>query len=197
MNDLNFNSNLINIGGDPNDPFYRYKMESLKTQIVGKGNGIQTILLNIEQVASMIGHPLEIITKYLSYCTGSIWNSSKNSLTGNQDLTTLQEYISQYITSFVLCGGCGNPETSYHIEGKKKRAELFVKCASCGYYPVVKLEGEKCSNETIKFIKGKSNDKLMNFIINYIQKNPMEQSTEKKQYDKESNVLGDINDNIF
>ena len=37
----------------------------------------------------------------------------------------------------------------------------------------------------------------MNFIIKYIQQNPMEQSIEKKQYDKESNVLEDINDNIF
>ena len=30
------------------------------------------------------------------------------------------------------CGNCNNPETSVHIEGKKKQAILYLTCKGCG-----------------------------------------------------------------
>jgi hypothetical protein len=32
----------------------------------------------------------------------------------------------------VSCGNCNNPETSVHIEGKKKQAILYLTCKGCG-----------------------------------------------------------------
>lgn len=187
------NDNLINIGGNPNDEFYRYKMSPLKIQVIGKGNGIQTILTNIEEVSNAIGHPTEIISKFISYNTGSNWNLSKKTLTGKHDLVTLQDYINEYIQSFVLCDTCKNPETMYKIEGKKKNINLYVQCASCGYTPKVIIG--KSSNDNEKVVKGKNNEKMINFIQKYIKENPMEMTMEKKEYAKENNLLHE--DDIF
>jgi translation initiation factor 2 beta subunit (eIF-2beta)/eIF-5 len=189
------NDNLINIGGSPEDNFYRYKMPKLCTQIIGRGNGIFTNLKNIEEISKAIGHPVEIICKYITYCTGSNWNSSKKTITGKHDVESIQSYIMDYIMGFVLCEGCRNPETMFKIEGKKKNIDLYVQCASCGYMPKVIIGANK-TEEQVKVIKGKNNERLYNFIPKFIKENPMELTTEKKEYHKENNVVGD-DDNIF
>mgnify|MGYP006433789557 FL=1 len=196
MDSFTNNGNLINIGGDPNDSFYRYKMPALKTQITGRGNGIKTILNNIKEVAKAIGHPEEIITKHICYTLGSNWDSKKGTMTGKHDTHAIQEIINDYILFFVLCESCKNPETMYFTEGKKKKIKLFIKCASCGFFPQV----ETCAvsgTGSLKIVQGKSNEKLINFIKGYISKNPMEISTEKKEYNKDLDVLNDFGDNIF
>ena len=189
-----FESNgLINIGGNSNDESYRYKMPSIKTQVTGRGNGIHTVFLNMEDIARAIGHPEEIIMKFISYELATNLNLKNNSITGKHD-TEIQEKIMDYINNLVLCVKCGNPETIYELEGKKKRINLFSKCASCGFR--CELVSSGSDSEGVKSIKGKNSGKIMNCIIKYVQDNPISLETkEKKEYMKESNVLDD--DNIF
>lgn len=189
-----FESNdLINIGGNPNDISYRYKMPPITTQITGKGNGIHTVFLNMDQVANAIGHPEEIILKYISYELATNLNFKNKSITGKHD-NNIQEKIMDYISNLVLCTKCGNPETMYEIEGKKKRLKLFSKCASCGYRCELVASGS--DSEGIKSIKGKNSSKIFNCITKFVQDNPVSLETkEKKEYIKENNLLDD--DNIF
>ena len=189
-----FESNgLINIGGNPNDEFYRYKMPAIKTQVTGRGNGIHTNFLNIDEVANAIGHPEEIIMKYITYELASNLNLKNKSIAGKHD-NEVQEKIMDYINNLVLCVKCGNPETIYELEGKKKRIKLFSKCASCGYRCEIVSSGNDTSD--VKSIKGKNSGKIFNSIIKYVQDNPISLETrEKKEYIKETNLIDD--DNIF
>jgi translation initiation factor 2 beta subunit (eIF-2beta)/eIF-5 len=187
-----FNNGLINIGGDPNDEFYRYKMPPIKTQVTGRGNGIHTHLINIDDVANAIGHPEDIIMKYIAYELASNLNQKNKSLAGKHD-TEVQEKILDYVNNLVLCPKCNNPETIYEVEGKKKRMKLFSKCASCGFRCEIVAAGTE--KEGIKVIKGKNSTKIMNNIIKYVQDNPVSLETkEKKEYLKEMNVIDDQSD---
>ena len=188
------NNNLINIGGDESDEFYRYKMPKINTQITGKGNGIQTVLTNIKDVASAIEHPLDVITKYLSFTLGSNYYPEKNFLTGKHLVQDIQKYIMEYINTFVLCDSCKNPETIFSVEGKKKNIELYIQCASCGYRTKIVTGGKK--EEKKKIISGKANHRLVHFLEKYIKENPMEFSCEKQAYQKEVNLDGNGFDDL-
>ena len=183
------NNGLINIGGQTDDEFYRYKMPPIKTQVTGRGNGIHTLLLNISEVANAIGHPEDIIMKYIAYELASNLNQKKKSLSGKHD-TEIQEKIMDYISNLVLCEKCNNPETLYESEGKKKKVKLFIKCSSCGFRSEIISSGSE--TEGIKVIKGKNGLKILNNILRYVKENPVDLETkEKKEYIKESNLTCD------
>ena len=187
------NSKLINIGGDPDDQFYRYKMPVIETQVTGRGNGIHTHFKNSSEVAHAIGHPEEIILKYISYELASNLNLKNNSFSGKLD-DKIQDTILNYINNLVLCIKCNNPETMYEIEGKKKRIKLFSKCASCGYR--CEVISDNIGGKDKRIIKGKNSDKILNCIIKYVQTNPVSLETkEKKEYNKESVLV--FNDDTF
>jgi len=188
------NNALINIGGDPNDEFYRYKMPPIKTQVTGRGNGIHTHLLNIDEVSNSIGHPKEIIMKFISYELASNLNQKNESLAGNHE-NFIQEKIMDYINNLVLCKKCGNPETIYEITGKKKRIKLFSKCSSCGYRCEIVTSGKE--DDVTRVIKGKNSSKIFNSIVKYVQDNPDALNTkEKKEYIKETDLTFDES-NLF
>lgn len=56
---------LINIGRS-DDPTYRYKMPKLVTRIEGRGNGIRTVNVNMDDVAEALSRSAEDITKVCS-----------------------------------------------------------------------------------------------------------------------------------
>jgi hypothetical protein len=47
----------INIGGQQDDIFHRYKMPQLKTRIDRKGGGAKTVLVNIAAVGKALHRP--------------------------------------------------------------------------------------------------------------------------------------------
>ena len=187
---------LINIGGDPNDEFYRYKMPPIKTQITGRGNGIHTHLLNIDDIAIAIGHPEDIIMQYIAYELASNLNQKNKSLSGKHD-TNVQEKILDYVSNLVLCPKCNNPETMYELEGSKKKKmnkmKLFSICAPCGYRCEIVAAGK--DGDGIRVIKGKNSSKILNNIKKYVNDNPVGLETkEKQEYLKEMNVFEDQTD---
>lgn len=57
---------IINIAGmtPVNDPAYRYKMPKLIGKVEGRGNGIKTVLVNIEEVAESLKRDPAEVTKF-------------------------------------------------------------------------------------------------------------------------------------
>ncbi|KAG9243331.1 putative eukaryotic translation initiation factor 5 [Calycina marina] len=122
----------INIRSDVKDPFYRYKMERLQSKIEGKGNGIKTVIVNLTSVASSLARPGSYVIKYFGFELGAQTNSNPADdrwiINGAHEASKLQEYLNGFITKFVLCKECKNPETDVVI----KDGHIVLDCKACG-----------------------------------------------------------------
>ncbi|ORZ36305.1 domain found in IF2B/IF5-domain-containing protein [Catenaria anguillulae PL171] len=123
----------INIGGDKDDAFYRYKMDPIQCKIEGSGNGIKTVLPNLTEVARSLHRPPMYPCKFFGTELGAqTKHDAKNDryiINGAHDAQRLQELVGTFIEKFVLCGGCGNPETDLKIiNGMIERH-----CLACGH----------------------------------------------------------------
>lgn len=110
----------------------RYRMPRVKIQIVGNGNGINTLILNLEEIGNALNRDGEIILKFLSYNLGCISNMDKKNLMGRFKEEEIQNLIYDFIDGNVLCIKCRNPETILLVEGNKKNKILKQKCSCCG-----------------------------------------------------------------
>jgi len=124
----------INIAGltPVEDPSYRYKMPRITAKVEGRGNGIKTVLTNIFEVALSLNREAPEITKYFGCEMGSQTSFSAETeravVNGAHTAQDLQNKLSHYIESFVLCKQCRLPETSYRC----KNGTISQKCAACG-----------------------------------------------------------------
>ena len=92
----------LNINGDQNDEYYRYKMPRLSSIKAGKGNGCYTILENLPDVTKAFNHPSSVVFKYMGSSLGSNTTESKWSITGHFTDEELINVLFQYINSFVI-----------------------------------------------------------------------------------------------
>ncbi|WEW57810.1 eukaryotic translation initiation factor 5 [Emydomyces testavorans] len=122
----------VNIRRDVSDPFYRYKMERLQAKIEGKGNGIKTVVVNLNSVAQALGRPPAYLIKYFGFELGAQANPKPTDdrwiINGAHDAGKLQDYLDGFITKFVLCKKCKNPETNVVI----KDGRILLDCKACG-----------------------------------------------------------------
>ncbi|KAJ9154978.1 Eukaryotic translation initiation factor 5 [Pleurostoma richardsiae] len=148
---------LINVRRDVTDAFYRYKMERLVTKIEGKGNGIKTVIVNLSSVAQSLARPGAYLIKYFGFELGAQTNidpaDDRWIINGSHDANKLQEYLDGFISKFVLCKKCKNPETDVII----KDGRIILDCKACGQRTDVdlrhKLSGFILKQSTVK--KGK------------------------------------------
>jgi translation initiation factor 5 len=153
----------INIRRDVADSFYRYKMERLQSKIEGKGNGIKTVIVNLSSVAQSLARPPAHVIKYFGFELGAQTNTNPNDdrwiINGAHDASKLQDYLDGFITKFVLCKKCKNPETDVHI----KDGNITLDCKACGKIsdvdPRLKLTAFILKNEPKKGKKDKSTKK--------------------------------------
>jgi translation initiation factor 5 len=149
---------MLNINGK-DDISYRYKMIPIASTINGKGNGIYTTVLNLNEVCKYINQPPILILKFLSLNFGSMNNDEKMTITGGYNSDELQKALQIYINRFVICPSCMIPETIPQINKEsKKLIKLELKCSSCGLTSEI-----KCNN--------KSEIKIYDLIIKYLEKN--------------------------
>ncbi|KAL4785797.1 domain found in IF2B/IF5-domain-containing protein [Aspergillus varians] len=124
--------NNINIRRDVTDPFYRYKMEPLHSKIEGKGNGIKTVIVNLNSVAQSLSRPPAYVIKYFGFELGAQANAKPTDerwiINGAHDSRKLQDYLDGFISKFVLCKKCKNPETDVIIKDEK----IILDCKACG-----------------------------------------------------------------
>ncbi|MCJ1298999.1 hypothetical protein MMC08_001790 [Hypocenomyce scalaris] len=122
----------LNIRRDVSDPFYRYKMERLQSKIEGKGNGIKTVIVNLSSVAQSLSRPPSYVIKYFGFELGAQTNTNPADdrwiINGAHEATKLQDYLDGFISKFVLCKKCKNPETDVVI----KDGRILLDCKACG-----------------------------------------------------------------
>ncbi|KAA8650434.1 hypothetical protein EYZ11_011377 [Aspergillus tanneri] len=122
----------VNIRRDVSDPFYRYKMERLQSKIEGKGNGIKTVVVNLNSVAQSLSRPPAYVIKYFGFELGAQANAKPTDdrwiINGAHDAGKLQDYLDGFISKFVLCKKCKNPETDVSIKDDK----IVLDCKACG-----------------------------------------------------------------
>ncbi|KAK5205165.1 eukaryotic translation initiation factor 5 [Exophiala xenobiotica] len=141
----------INIRRDVTDPFYRYKMERLLSKIEGKGNGIKTVIVNLPSVSASLARPPSYVIKYFGFELGAQTNTNPKDdrwiINGAHDASKLQDSLDGFISRFVLCKSCKNPETEIHI----KDGRILLDCKACGQRSNVdirhKLSGFILKNE--------------------------------------------------
>lgn len=122
----------VNIRRDVTDPFYRYKMEKIQSKIEGKGNGIKTVIVNLGSVAHSLSRPPAYVIKYFGFELGAQANAKPSDdrwiINGAHDAAKLQDYLDGFISKFVLCKKCKNPETDVIIKDDK----ITLDCKACG-----------------------------------------------------------------
>jgi translation initiation factor 5 len=167
---------MININGKI-DSSYRYKMPGIKSIINGRGNGIFTIITNLEEICKYINQPYQIILKYLSICFGSMGNETKMSITGEYTDEQLQKGLQKYIDTFVICPACNIPETIPLVKKEsKKNITLELKCGSCGI-----ISSLNCTN--------KIDSKIIDIIIKHLDKNEWTVASKGIMVSHESNKI--------
>lgn len=153
-------ASLVNVRRDVSDPFYRYKMERLQTKIEGKGNGIKTVVVNLSSVAQSLARPGSYLIKYFGFELGAQTNldpaDDRWIINGAHEANKLQELLDGFISKFVLCKKCKNPETDVHI----KDGRITLDCKACGQRTEVdlrlKLSGFMLKNVPKKTKKDKA-----------------------------------------
>eukprot|EP01096_Ripella_sp_DP13-Kostka_P016449 TRINITY_DN800_c0_g1_i1.p1 TRINITY_DN800_c0_g1~~TRINITY_DN800_c0_g1_i1.p1 ORF type:complete len:410 (-),score=228.03 TRINITY_DN800_c0_g1_i1:33-1148(-) len=124
-----------NIGGDANDGSYRYKMPKMLTKVEGKGNGIKTRIVNMNDIAKALHRKPEYVTKFFGCELGAqskcIEKTGLSVVNGCHDLEAMNTLLDQYIQKWVLCPNCRLPETDLSVNGKNL---IFVDCNACGHH---------------------------------------------------------------
>jgi len=139
---------LVNITGSRvvEDPTYRYKMPKLAARTEGRGNGIHTLIINMNQIADAINRPPDVITKYFGVELGAQtrWEeeNTKSTVNGAHTAPDLQQKLNTFIDKFVLCPACLLPETSLVINTK---GTIKHSCNACGHKGPVDMSHKLCT----------------------------------------------------
>lgn len=124
----------LNIAGltPVDDPSYRYKMPHMQAKVEGRGNGIKTVLVNVNEVALSLCRDAPEVTKFFGCELGAqttyAADTDRAIVNGAHTASSLQAHLCKYIENFVLCRQCRLPETRYSIKG----GVITQKCAACG-----------------------------------------------------------------
>jgi translation initiation factor 5 len=138
---------MLNV--DPNradDQFYRYKMPRIQTKIESGGNGIKTVIPNIEQVAQVLNRDVQLPMKFMGQHIGSSakLKDSKWMLMGKVEREEVQKLIFSFIEKFVLCKECRNPETIIQVDDEKFQ-NIWLSCKACSRVTGVDPKDKLCA----------------------------------------------------
>jgi len=125
----------INLCDTIDDPYCRYKMPRITLKHEGRGNGVKTLLKNLQDVSNSLHRNADDILAYLA-AELSVCSLHKNNdyiINGTFSENVVQDIITAFVRTHVLCNECKNPETSFSLgKAKKKDETLFKDCMACG-----------------------------------------------------------------
>ena len=137
---------MINIRRDVKDLYYRYKMPRLVSKIEGKGNGIKTVVSNMVDIAKALNRPPVYVTKFFGSEVGSLTvcdeKAARYIVNGAHEAEKLQNVLDGFISKFVLCPGCENPETDLSVS---KDGTIWRNCKACGHRATVDMAHKLCT----------------------------------------------------
>lgn len=135
----NVKSADVNINGS-DDPFYRYTMPQLQTQVVGRGKMIKTFFVNIKEVAAKLFVLPQHLVAYFAYDIGSSFGydpsrpeRERAHITGQYSVAELDAVLRKFISHVVICSECTLPELSMAVVRRGKNDGVInLRCHSCG-----------------------------------------------------------------
>lgn len=137
---------MINIRRDVKDMYYRYKMPRLVSKIEGKGNGIKTVISNMVDIAKALNRPPTYVTKFFGSEVGSLTvcdeKTARYIVNGAHEAEKLQNILDGFITKFVLCTSCENPETDLSVT---RDGTIYRSCKACGHRSTVDMAHKLCT----------------------------------------------------
>ncbi len=104
----------------------RFEVPKVRGQVAGKN----TVITNIQEIASYIRRPIEHLVKFLQKELAVAGTLEKNALVLKTKLNSakVNEKIELYVKEFVLCHECKKPDTEIISEKGIK----FKHCLACG-----------------------------------------------------------------
>lgn len=137
---------MINIRRDVKDLYYRYKMPRLVSKIEGKGNGIKTVVSNMVDIAKALNRSPVYVTKFFGSEVGSLTvcdeKAARYIVNGAHEAEKLQNVLDGFISKFVLCPSCENPETDLSVS---KDGTIWRNCKACGHRATVDMAHKLCT----------------------------------------------------
>lgn len=125
----------LNVNRSVADAYYRYKMPKIVAKVEGKGNGIKTVVVNMVDVAKSLARPPTYPCKFFGCELGAQtqfdFKNERYIVNGSHEASKLQDLLDIFITKFVLCPGCDNPETV--LKAYPKKQAISQVCMACGY----------------------------------------------------------------
>ncbi len=107
-------------------------------RIEGKGNGIKTVIPNMSDIAKSLARPATYPTKFFGIELGAQVKcdaaADRYIVNGAHDAEKLATLLDSFITKFVLCPSCNNPETDLEFQGSgnSKDEVILRRCKACG-----------------------------------------------------------------
>jgi translation initiation factor 2 beta subunit (eIF-2beta)/eIF-5 len=118
---MNTTTNIVNIGGDKNDSFYRYKRSLIEVKTLSKQGGL-TQITNMDEILKQLQMPKEFSTAFYKQIKKKGNNMiSPGVFRGDIPVKTFEDILEYMIDKYVLCPRCRLPEW---------RGES---CNACGY----------------------------------------------------------------
>jgi len=136
----------VNVPRTIQDPRFRYTRPVMRVKVEGRGKMIKTIIMNLREIAIDVYSTPEYILRFFGFELGASTqidtketNHPKYVIIGHRTVDELDNALDKFISNFVLCGTCKNPETVLSV----KRGVLRFRCKACGFFttpnPVHKL----------------------------------------------------------
>jgi len=119
---------MLNIPSTIEDPSYRYKMPGLLLKVEGRGNGIKTKIVNLNEIATALRVPPAYPLKFLGVELGSQTNESQGVINGSFVEPEMRKHLDKFIEKYVLCTNCKYPEMVLRV----KHGAVGGVCNSCG-----------------------------------------------------------------
>jgi len=175
----------LNVNREVQDPFYRYKMPAIIAKVEGKGNGVKTVIVNMDDIGKAIGRPATYPCKFFGCELGAQTQmdvtKERYVVNGSHEGSRLQDMLDIFIKKFVLCHKCDNPETTM-IVGRDK---ITLLCKACGNKSKVDLRHKLCT-----YISKNPPPTTKKATVGQAEKSKQDEQVEIKPHDAISNGVG-------